>query len=149
MKTAGTPAIRRFYDTSVLVAAVQRIHPNHAESLKALSLASKRDAACGAHTVAETFSVLTRMPPPHRVPPEAAWVFLGQIRERLTIITLDEEDYFATMEQTVAAKRAGALIFDALLLQCARKANAERIYTWNARHFRAIAPDLAGRIAEP
>jgi predicted nucleic acid-binding protein len=41
------------------------------------------------------------------------------------------------------------MIYDALLLACARKANADRIYTWNLRHFRALAPDLAERIVAP
>jgi hypothetical protein len=35
------------------------------------------------------------------------------------------------------------------LLACARKIQAERIYTWNARHFQMVAPDLAGRIMTP
>jgi hypothetical protein len=27
--------------------------------------------------------------------------------------------------------------------------NAERIYTWNVRHFQRVAPDLAERIVAP
>jgi predicted nucleic acid-binding protein len=41
------------------------------------------------------------------------------------------------------------MIFDALLLACARKSHAERIYTWNEKHFRMVAPDLADRITNP
>jgi predicted nucleic acid-binding protein len=44
---------------------------------------------------------------------------------------------------------SGAGIHDSLTLACARKARAERIYTWNLRHFRAVAPDLAERIVAP
>lgn len=33
------------------------------------------------------------------------------------------------------------------MLACARKCRAERIYTLNRRHFIALAPDLATRIA--
>jgi predicted nucleic acid-binding protein len=44
---------------------------------------------------------------------------------------------------------AGGIVFDALLLACARKVDAERIYTWNVRHFRMVAPDLAERIVTP
>ncbi len=43
----------------------------------------------------------------------------------------------------------GPLIYDALLLACARKINARSIYTSNVKHFRRIAPDLASRIVEP
>jgi predicted nucleic acid-binding protein len=39
--------------------------------------------------------------------------------------------------------------YDALLLRCARKCNAQTIYTWNVKHFEAIAPDLAPRLRMP
>jgi predicted nucleic acid-binding protein len=44
---------------------------------------------------------------------------------------------------------SGGIIYDALLIACARKIDAERIYTWNVRHFQMVAPDLAERIVEP
>jgi len=65
------------------------------------------------------------------------------------IVTLTEEDYFLTVRDSARAGRIGGIIYDALLLACARKVNADRIHTWNIGHFRMIAPDLAGRIVEP
>ena len=48
------------------------------------------------------------------------------------------------------AGRPGARIYDALLLRCAAKANCDRVYTFNVRDFRAIAPPgLAERICAP
>jgi predicted nucleic acid-binding protein len=44
---------------------------------------------------------------------------------------------------------AGGIIYDALLLACARKCKADRIYTFNERHFTRIAPDVAVRIQAP
>jgi predicted nucleic acid-binding protein len=43
----------------------------------------------------------------------------------------------------------GGIIYDALLAACAHKVNAERIYTWNVRHFKLVAPDLEARIMTP
>jgi predicted nucleic acid-binding protein len=43
----------------------------------------------------------------------------------------------------------GGIIYDALLLARAEKVAADRVYTWNVSHFRAIAQDLAVRIVEP
>jgi predicted nucleic acid-binding protein len=54
-----------------------------------------------------------------------------------------------TVHRTAALKLSGGIIYDALLMSCARKADAERIYTWNERHFRLVAPDLADRIVTP
>jgi len=41
------------------------------------------------------------------------------------------------------------MIYDALLLACARKCGADVIYTFNTDHFVRIAPDLAERIQAP
>ena len=35
------------------------------------------------------------------------------------------------------------------VLPCARKIQAEKIYTWNVKHFQMVAPDLADRIVTP
>jgi predicted nucleic acid-binding protein len=43
----------------------------------------------------------------------------------------------------------GGAVYDALQLACARKIAAERIYTFNVRHFERIAPALASRIVAP
>jgi hypothetical protein len=54
-----------------------------------------------------------------------------------------------TVHQTAILKLPGGIIYDALLMACARKVNSERIYTWNEKHFRMVAPDLADRIVTP
>ena len=84
-----------------------------------------------------------------RMPIAAALTLVEQPRSHMTIVALDEDEYFAVVRESAKAGRMGGIIFDALLVACARKADAERIYTWNARHFRLVAPDLAGRILEP
>jgi hypothetical protein len=45
--------------------------------------------AVGAHSLAEVYSTLTRMPGKHRISAEQATLFIGSIRERLSIIALD------------------------------------------------------------
>ncbi len=39
--------------------------------------------------------------------------------------------------------------YDALLIECARASNADRIYTFNLADFRRLAPDRADRISAP
>ena len=138
-----------FFDTSVLVSALHRTDRRHYDSAKVLERANKREAACGAHSIAELFSVLSGRPHPQRVPLEAALRLVEQVRKRMEIVTLTEDDYFFTVRESVHAGRMDGIIYDALLLACARKVSADRIYTWNVSHFRAIAPDLAARIVEP
>lgn len=137
------------FDTSVLVAAFQAQHEHHAPSLRAFSHATKENAVCAGHTLAELYSVATRLPRPYRVLPEHALLLVDQVYERMKIVTLDGEDYHAMIRRAAAGQQPGGRIYDALLLACARKARARKIYTWNVRHFREIAPDMADRILEP
>ena len=64
-------------------------------------------------------------------------------------VELKTQDYAAVL--SVAAERGwrGGSIYDALILQCARKAEPERIYTFNLKDFRRLAPDLTDRICIP
>jgi predicted nucleic acid-binding protein len=75
--------------------------------------------------------------------------FIESMQQQTTMITLDEGEYFETIDAMSRRGMSGAVIYDALILACARKVQAERIYTWNLRHFRAVAPDLAARIVTP
>ena len=74
---------------------------------------------------------------------------LDQIRERLTIITLDEKDYCSAIASAVTQGVVAGTIYDALLAQCALKANATTIYTWNLDHFRLLGPEVARRARTP
>jgi predicted nucleic acid-binding protein len=141
--------MKNFLDTSVLIAASDAEHPSHDPSAALLAAATKQTAACGAHTLAEVYAVLSRLPGGKRQRPEFAGLLVEQIVGRTTLVHLTVEEYAATIRKTAQSFLAGGIVFDALLLVCARKVDAERIYTWNVRHFRAVAPDLADRIVTP
>jgi predicted nucleic acid-binding protein len=144
-----TAKIAAFFDTSVLIAASDAADPRHASSHSLLAAATPETAACGAHTLAEVYAVLSRIPGGKRVRPEFAGVLVDQIVARMTIVPLTAEDYTATLHEAARMGLSGGIVFDALLLACARKVDAERIYTWNERHFRLVAPDLVDRIMTP
>jgi predicted nucleic acid-binding protein len=61
-------------DTSVVVAAFASWHEAHASAAAVLT----RTPRIPAHVVIETFSVLTRLPPPHRVPADVVQAFLAK-----------------------------------------------------------------------
>ncbi len=69
--------------------------------------------------------------------------------DRLTIVTLDEDEYYETTQQTAERGFVSGRIYDALLLQCAAKVRAEIIYTWNVKHFKTIDPKQAYMIQTP
>jgi predicted nucleic acid-binding protein len=75
--------------------------------------------------------------------------YLERMQQRTTVISLGGREYFETIDAMSRRGMGGAVIYDALILACARKVRAERIYTWNLRHFRAVAPELAAKIVTP
>ncbi len=81
--------MKEFFDTSVLVAAFRREHVHHVPSLKRFAAAEKRHSACGLHSLAEVFSVMTTLPVKPMIPPEQALLFVEEIRNRLTLVSLE------------------------------------------------------------
>lgn len=96
--------MKEFFDTSVLVAAFRSEHVHHAPSLKRFAVAEKEHSACGMHSPAEVYSVMTSMPGRPKIPPEQALLFVEEIRKRLTLVSLSGEEYFAAIQN--AASRA-------------------------------------------
>jgi predicted nucleic acid-binding protein len=89
------------------------------------------------------------MPGKFRVSAEQVMLFIGSIRERLTIVSLDADEYAATLQTFAALGIAGGAIYDALLAGCALKAKADSLYTWNLRHYNQFGPDIAKRLRTP
>jgi predicted nucleic acid-binding protein len=141
--------VKAFLDTSVLVAAFYGDHEHHAASLDVFLRYGKTSACCGAHSLAEVYATLTGMPARHRVGGDAALLFLQDIRERLTLIPLDENDYFDTAELAARGSLASGAIYDALLGFCALKAEAEILYTWNTQDFLRLPHPIAARVRRP
>lgn len=141
--------IEVFLDTSVLIAASDAAHPKHGPSRPLLLSATIETTACGAHSLAEAYAVLSRLPGGRQQRPEAAGLIIEHIVKRVTAVPLTPEEYAGTIRDAALARLAGGTIYDALLIACARKVNAQRFYTWNVKHFRMVAPDLAERMVTP
>jgi predicted nucleic acid-binding protein len=141
--------MKGFLDTSVLIAAFWGDHENHETSLSLLEQARKENWSCGIHSLAEVYAVMTALPVRPILAPDQVALFVEQIPERLSVVSLDETEYRRAIQDAADRGMVSGRIYDALLLACARKARARTIYTWNLKHFRQIAPDLAERIRTP
>jgi len=109
----------------------------------------KPEAGCAAHSLVEVYASLTRMPGEHRLSAAQAMLFLGTLRERLTVVALDAPGYFAGLERFAALGIAGGTVDDAMIALCALNVDVETIYTWNLRHFRQCGPEIASRLGTP
>ncbi len=90
--------MKAFLDTSVLVATFYAQHEHHMPSIDLFLRFDKNDACCAVHSLAEIYSILTGRTGRDRVSGDGALLFLGNVRERLTTIALDPEEYFAALE---------------------------------------------------
>ena len=141
--------MKAFFDTSVLVPVFYGDHEHHAASLSTFLAYPKADGCCGVHSLAETFATITRMPGKYRVSGEQALLFIDDIVERLTIISLTGHEYTAAVRRWANAGVQGGRIYDALLASCALKSEASRLYTWNTKHYEGLTPDLDRRLRTP
>ena len=89
------------------------------------------------------------MPGKHRISAEQAMLFIGSIRERLTIIALNGDEYADALQAASALGIVGGGIYDAMLAHCAMKAGVEAIYTWNARHYGLCGKKVMDRLRTP
>jgi predicted nucleic acid-binding protein len=89
--------VKYFFDTSVLVASVLVQHPQHGPSLAAYLKTHKATGCCAAHSIAEVYATMTRLPGRQRMSSKQALHWLDQTRQRFTIISPDEQDYYSAI----------------------------------------------------
>lgn len=141
-----------YFDTNVLVAAVLASHPHHVAAEAALRKTHGRaiQGWISAHGLAELHAVLTRVPLTPPVYPGEAWQILEKdVFPHFEVISLSAGEYRQTLGSCAAAGWSGGRVYDALHIAAARQAKCEQIYTFNVRHFRELAADLADRIGAP
>ncbi len=141
--------MKGFFDTSVLIPLFYRDHVHHFPSQDLFVQFNKSNGCCGAHSLAEVYSTLTRMPGKRRISGEQAMLFVGNIRERLSIVALDGEEYAEAMQTSAARGIVGGAVYDSLLAHCALKSKAQTIYSWNVRHYALCGHEIASRVRTP
>ncbi len=127
------------FDTSVLVAALVVPHPRH-RACRALLERCERDGITGticAHALAETFSVLTRLPLRPAIRAADAELLVGrELAARLQVVAVDEACQLEAIRAVAAAAgRSGGAVHDALHVVCLRRAGAACIWTLNRKDF--------------
>jgi predicted nucleic acid-binding protein len=99
--------VTTFFDTSVLIPVFLEDHEHHERSLKAFVNAHRRHDYCAAHSLAEVYSTMTRLPGRHRLSGEQVLLFLDNIREHLTLSALTGDEYHATIKEAAAGGVVG------------------------------------------
>ena len=132
---------RVLLDTSCLVAAVSGWHEDHEATASEIHRRSQRGAAwvVSAHSLAEAYSVLTRLPANKRVSGSETLALLRGNWAGAEIVSLTSPEYWSLLEEASTAGIAGGQLYDALIAACARKARVQLLLTWNLAHFSRFA----------
>ncbi len=126
------------FDTSVLVAALLEAHPHHKRAQLWLEAVAEKtiEGIFSRHALAETWSVLTRLPLKPRLSGREALHVLDRLRENgFTPVDLTAETYDIAVRRCVDTGLISGAVFDALHLASAEAAEAEVMLTFNVKDF--------------
>ena len=129
-------------DSSVMVAAICGWHEHNRRALRALEarLARGDTLVVAAPALVETYAVLTRLPPPHRLAPgDAAPLVHANFVSGLEMVALDAASYRRLLDDAPRERIAGGRIYDRVIAACAIAAKATTLLTFNVGDFAPFA----------
>ena len=109
-------------DTSVVVALLASWHEGH--RVVTAAVRNEADVRLPEHVAFEAYSVLTRLPSPHRLPPDPVLTFLNQ-RFPAAWLGLESDDQRQLLREASHLQLTGGAIYDALIGATARRAGAK------------------------
>jgi predicted nucleic acid-binding protein len=144
--------LKVFFDTSVLIAAIVRAHPQHKNSLPWLQKVKKKEikGMISVHSLLELYSILTALPLSPKVYPSLA---VNLIKENVIscfeIIKYNTSDYIQLLTELASGDVAGGTSYDGLILYAAKKVEIDKILTLNVNDFIRVVPQLVRLISLP
>ncbi len=141
--------MRVLLDSSTLIAAMLPDHVHHSVAHAWLSQAKARafQFVVSGHSIAEVYSVLTRMPRTPRISPGEAWQLLcDNVTAFAEIVTLTGDDYVAVVKQLSEQGIVGGPVYDAIIAKAAELAQVDKLVTLNEADFLRAYPSVASRL---
>lgn len=132
--------IRTLLDTTCLVAALCAWHEHHEATRTDLErrLRARERLVVAAPSLVESYAVLTRLPPPHRLSAHDAWRLLDGNWSGSDVVALSVSEYRRVIRDSRDNGVHGGRVYDAVIAACARKAGARTLVTWNLAHFHGL-----------
>jgi predicted nucleic acid-binding protein len=120
--------VKTTVDTSILVAAFASWHEHHAAAVEAASSLN----LLVAHCLLETYSVLTRLPAPHRMSSQVVSTWLRVSFGRRAAVALSAAEHRKLLVTCAAQAVTGGAVYDAVIAATCASAGA-RLLTLDAR----------------
>jgi predicted nucleic acid-binding protein len=141
-----------YFDTNILVAALQPNHIHHGRCFAAYVRVQEGaiEGCLSSLGLTELYSVLTRTPWPIPVSPKEILAVIEQsVVPRFNIVDVSKQSYLAAIAACGNAGWKGGRAHDAVHIQAAVQAGCDVIYTYDVAHFQSLAPDWGSRIQAP
>jgi predicted nucleic acid-binding protein len=129
-------------DTNVLVASLLEAHADHEVACGALEATSDAGLLVPAPVLFEAYSVLTRLPRPHRLAPKVALAALRGTLGGSAIAGVDAAEVWRDLADAVEHGISGGAVHDFAIGRCAVRGKATTLLTFNDRHFQRYFPEL-------
>ena len=134
-------------DTSCMIAAVCGWHEHHERAAAEIERRLRRGETMvvAAAALVEAYAVLTRLPSPHRLAPEAALEILeASFMSGRRLLALDGPGYRTLLQEGPRRGISGGRTYDAVIEACARRGRATTLLTFSPGDFSSLAdPSLA------
>ena len=140
--------MKHFFDSSVLIPAFYKFHVHHASSASLVFGTPREDCCCALRTLGEVYSVMTGLPVRPRVTGREGIGIVEEIRRRMSIVDLSEEEYVSAL-RNISATIVGGAAYDALIAYCAVKAESDVLVTWNVKDFIRFGPSISRLVKTP
>lgn len=131
-------------DTSCLVAALCSWHEHHDRTKGEIEAraASRHKLVLAAHSLSETYAVLTRLPPPYRLKGEDARSLLEANWAGNETAHLTGPEIWRALKVAEGRGISGGRIYDALIAFAALKAKVQILITWNVKNFETFRHEI-------
>lgn len=122
------------------MAALSSWHTSHSIALGEIErrLEEGESMLLAAHSLVETYSVLTRMPPGFRISPSDAASLIRDLVVQGTVVAPEANDYAAFISGQAARGVAGGRVYDGLIAHTADHSGVDVLMTFNVRHFQVL-----------
>lgn len=131
-------------DSSVIIAGVLSWHEFHQRALPSLEKAiAGRRLLIPLPVLVESYSVLTRLPSPHRLRPEIAFELLHETFVAARLTGLSNRRAWVFLRECVETGTSGGRVYDAVIASAAIEARASELLTFNPRDFEAFRDRIA------
>jgi predicted nucleic acid-binding protein len=136
------------FDTSVLVPALTPALPAHAAAYAWVRAAAdgRLQGVMSWHALAETWAVLTRLPIKPAPSPAAARDSLASLRKAIRRLPLDGGAYEAAVARCIDRGLRSGVVFDALHVICAERADVHVIVTADVGDFEQLVVSGSPRV---